>query len=55
MALPAAENCTTTTPDGVQLRLARYRAGDKGPVIVVHGAGVLFLLPTVDEHFFNTW
>jgi choline dehydrogenase-like flavoprotein len=40
MALPAVENYTTTTPDGVQLRLAHYRGGDKGPVIVVHGAGV---------------
>ena len=54
MNLPAVENYTITTPDGLELRLARYRGGDKGPVIVVHGAGVwsgMFLLPTVDEHF----
>src|SRR5512146_2558292 len=54
MNLPAVENYTTATPDGVELRLARYRGGSKGPVIVVHGAGVwsgMFLLPTVDEHF----
>ena len=54
MGLPAVENYTITTPDGVGLRLARYRGGDKGPVIVVHGAGVwsgMFLLPTVDEQF----
>src|SRR6202011_6291484 len=54
MALPAVENYTTTTPDGVEIRLARYRGGSKGPVMVVHGAGVwsgMFLLPTVDENF----
>lgn len=54
MALPAVENYTTTTGDGVEIQLARYRGGSKGPVMVVHGAGVssgMFLLPTVDEHF----
>jgi choline dehydrogenase-like flavoprotein len=54
MSLPAVENYPITTPDGVGLRLTRYRGDDKGPVIVVHGAGVwsgMFLLPTVDEHF----
>ncbi len=28
------------TSDGVELLLTRYRGGDKGPVILVHGAGV---------------
>ena len=28
------------TSDGVTLRLTRYRGGDKGPVLMVHGAGV---------------
>jgi choline dehydrogenase-like flavoprotein len=54
MDLPAVENYTATTPDGVELRLARYRGGNKGPVLVAHGAGVwsgMFLLPTVDQPF----
>ena len=28
------------TEDGVTLRLTRYRGGEKGPVLMVHGAGV---------------
>lgn len=28
------------TEDGVTLRLTRYRGGDKGPVMLIHGAGV---------------
>ena len=28
------------TEDGVELLLTRYRGGDKGPVLLVHGAGV---------------
>jgi cholesterol oxidase len=28
------------TRDGVTLRLTRYRGGDKGPVMLIHGAGV---------------
>lgn len=28
------------TTDGVTLRLTRYRGGDKGPVMLIHGAGV---------------
>ena len=54
MALPGVENYTTTTADGIEVGLARYRGGAKGPVMVVHGAGVwsgMFLLPTIEEHF----
>src|SRR5215469_8872271 len=54
MALPGVENYTTTTADGIEVELARYRGGAKGPVMVVHGAGVwsgMFLLPTIEEHF----
>lgn len=29
-----------TTDDGVELLLTRYRGGEKGPVMLVHGAGV---------------
>ena len=28
------------TDDGVMLRLTRYKGGDKGPVVLLHGAGV---------------
>jgi choline dehydrogenase-like flavoprotein len=66
MALPAPEVYTVKTPDGVDLRLTRYRGGSKGPAMLVHGAGVhsgMFMLPTIDEHFvdysvkngFDTW
>ena len=57
---------TTTTEDGVELRLTRRKGGTKGPVLLVHGAGVhsgMFALPTVDESFpaylakngYDTW
>ena len=45
---------TTTTEDGIELRLTRVQGGSKGPVLLVHGAGVhsgMFALPTVDESF----
>jgi choline dehydrogenase-like flavoprotein len=45
---------TATTEDGVELRLTRVNGGPKGPVILVHGAGVhsgMFALPTIDESF----
>lgn len=50
----ATESHTTTTPDGVDLKLTRWRGGKKGPVLVVHGAGVwsgMFALPTQNENF----
>jgi pimeloyl-ACP methyl ester carboxylesterase len=40
--------------DHFPLRLTRYQGGDKGPVLVVHGAAVssgIFTLPTVRENF----
>jgi cholesterol oxidase len=36
------------TSDGVELRLTRYRGGDKGPVMLVHGLGVSSLIFTID-------
>ena len=36
------------TPDGVELRLTRYRGGDKGPVMLSHGLGVSSLIFTID-------
>lgn len=41
------------TSDDVELRLARYRGGDKGPVILCHGLGVssrMFTLDTIDTN-----
>jgi poly(3-hydroxyalkanoate) synthetase len=57
---------TVTTEDGIELRLTRRNGGAKGPVLVVHGAGVhsgMFTLPTVEESFapyladhgYDTW
>jgi cholesterol oxidase len=37
---PLPELHELTTEDGVDLRLTRYRGGRKGPVLLVHGAGV---------------
>lgn len=40
-----------TTTDGVQLRLVRYRGGEKGPVLLVHPLGMsgqVFSLDTVE-------
>ena len=52
--------------DGLPLRLTRYQGGTKGPVLLVHGAGVwsgMFMLPTLKENFvqylvrhgYDTW
>jgi len=41
------------TEDGVTLRLTRYRGGDKGPVMLIHGLGVsslIFSLDTIDTN-----
>lgn len=37
---PAPEIYPFRAEDGVDLRLTRYRGGDKGPVMLVHGLGV---------------
>ncbi|MBF6560275.1 MAG: alpha/beta hydrolase [Candidatus Binataceae bacterium] len=66
MPLPSPEIYSVKTPDGVDLTLTRYRGGDKGPVMLAHGAGVwsgMFMLPTIGEHFadytvkngYDTW
>jgi cholesterol oxidase len=36
------------TSDGVELRLTRYRGGNKGPVMLSHGLGVSSLIFTID-------
>jgi cholesterol oxidase len=41
------------TADGAKLRLTRYRGGDKGPVMLVHGLGVsslAFAIDTIDTN-----
>lgn len=41
------------TADGKKLRLARYKGGDKGPVILLHGLGVssqIFSVDTIDTN-----
>jgi cholesterol oxidase len=54
------------TSDDVQLRLTRYRGGNKGPVILSHGLGVsslIFSIDTIDTnmveylyaHGFDVW
>jgi cholesterol oxidase len=46
--LPPAEVHAYRTEDGVDLRLTRYRGGDKGPVVLVHGMGANPLTYTLD-------
>ena len=51
VAAPELHVCSTS--DGVQLRLTRYRGGQKGPVILSHGLGVssaIFSLDTIDTN-----
>jgi cholesterol oxidase len=54
------------TDDGVELQLLRYRGGDRGPVVLVHGMGAcsgLFTIDTIDtnlteylwEEGFDVW
>ena len=54
------------TDDGVELQLLRYRGGDRGPVVLVHGMGAcsgLFTTDTIDtnlteylwEQGFDVW
>src|SRR5207245_10630249 len=54
MALPNAETFAFNALDGVENQFTRYKGGEKGPVMVLHGAAVwsgMFLLPTIEEHF----
>src|SRR5512138_3277614 len=54
------------TADGVELRLIRYRGGDKGPVLLSHAFGtssLLYLLDTIEpnlteylfSHEYDVW
>jgi len=54
------------TKDGELIRLARYKGGDKGPVMLSHGLGVSSLIFTIDtiktnlleflyEHGYDVW
>ena len=50
---PAPELHHLTTSDGARLRLARYRGGERGPVLLVHGiasSSRVFTLDTVDPN-----
>lgn len=54
LRLPVPEVHAVLTDDGTSVRLTRYRAGDKGPVLVVPGFGtstLSFTIGTVDENF----
>jgi cholesterol oxidase len=62
----AGEIIAFETADKVALRLTRYRGGDKGPVMLIHGLGVsskIFSLDTIDtnlleflyEHGYDVW
>lgn len=54
MKLPQPENIRFTTPDNVELLLTRYKGGEKGPVMVVHGVSVwtgMFRITTARENF----
>src|SRR5205085_4050053 len=53
LRLPPAQVHTARTPDGVDLRLTRYNAGGKGPVMLAHGLGVssrIFSMDTIDTN-----
>jgi cholesterol oxidase len=63
---PVPELHDLTAGDGARLRLARYRGGDKGPVLLVHGiasSSRVFTIDTVDPnlteflsaHGFDVW
>ncbi|MBJ6766031.1 alpha/beta hydrolase [Myxococcaceae bacterium JPH2] len=66
VSLPSPERHDFFAEDGAPLQLTRYRGGAKGPVMLVHGAGVwsgMFMLPTLEENFvqhlvrhgYDTW
>jgi len=45
---PSPEVHPVTTEDGTVLKLTRFRGGDKGPVLVVHGLGVSSQIFSID-------
>lgn len=54
LRLPEPEVHDVLTDDGTSVRLTRYHAGDKGPVLVVPGFGtstLSFTIGTVEENF----
>ena len=53
LRLPAPQLHFVETPDGATLRLTRYPAGNKGPVMLAHGLGVssrIFSTDTIDTN-----
>jgi len=53
LRVDAPEIHTVRTDDGVELRLTRYRGGDKGPLLVTHGLGVssgIFTIDTIETN-----
>ncbi|MGH9276155.1 MAG: hypothetical protein ACRDZU_16045, partial [Acidimicrobiales bacterium] len=64
--VPAKELLDYRSADGYDLRLTRYRGGDRGPVVLVHGMGANNLTYTLDTiqpnlveylvgHGFDVW
>jgi cholesterol oxidase len=53
LRVAAPEIHTVKTDDGVELRLTRYRGGEKGPLILTHGLGVssgIFTIDTIETN-----
>lgn len=53
LRVAAPELHTVKADDGVELRLTRYRGGDKGPLLVTHGLGVssgIFTIDTIETN-----
>ena len=53
LRVPAPQIYGFRTNDGVELRLARYQGGAKGPVMLAHGLGVssnIFSIDTIDTN-----
>jgi cholesterol oxidase len=50
---PAPQLVTFKTADGLELRMTRYKGGDKGPILFLHGLGVssrIFSTDTIDTN-----